>query len=99
MNDFALLESLKTLGRSHEAALLTSYNVYFPFVEEFVLRRLESGGCRHVVIAMDAPMLAKSLSQRAERPRRAGYDYTLIPVSGAMAFHPKLFLLAGPRGG
>ena len=99
MDDYALLESVKAFGRSHEAALLTSYNSFFPFVEEFVLRRLDAGGCRHVIVAMDGARLTESLSDRAERPKRAGIDYTLLPVSTAAAFHPKLVLLAGPRGG
>ncbi len=102
-NGIALLDELRDLrtnaGR-YEAAVVTTFNASLPFFEELVLRRLEVGGCSHVVLGMDAGQLAASLERPEERPARAGRDYTLAALSApGGSFHPKLLLLVGSKGG
>jgi hypothetical protein len=94
------LRDLRTNAGRYEAAVITTFNASLPFFEELVLRRLEVGGCGHVVLGMDAGQLAASLERSEERPARAGRDYTLAALSApGGSFHPKLLLLVGPKGG
>lgn len=93
----ALLDAVKQAG--HSAALLTTYNVYFPFFESVVLPRLRAAGVRHVVLLADARCCAEAFADATQRPLLAGHAYTLLPVHAAGAFHPKLLLLAGKRDG
>ena len=91
----SLLEELRSGG--YEASLITTYNAYFPFYEEVVLRRLVNAGVRHNVLMMDARQYTVSLANHP--PRLAGRQYTLLPMKVAGAFHPKLVLLAGKHKG
>ncbi len=81
----------------YEASLITTFNAALPFYEEVVLRKLVGAGCRHNVVLMDRRQCALSWESEALRPRRAGYEYTLLPVGVAGAFHPKVCLLLGLR--
>jgi hypothetical protein len=81
------------------AAVLTSYNVYFPFFEEVVLRRLHAAGCAHVVLFCHARMCAEAFASEATQPRLAGRSYVLVPVRQQTAFHPKLLLQLGKGKG
>jgi len=80
-----------------EASLITTFNATLPFYEEVVLRRLRANGCRHNVVLMDRKQCAASWSNEATRPRQAGYDYSLIPITARGAFHPKIAIFAGPK--
>lgn len=93
----SLLEALET-GPGFEAALLTSFNVYFPFMEEVVLRRLYASGCHYVLALMDRGQLAADLGDRSRKPVGAGRRYGLLPIACKSSFHPKVALLVGPRG-
>ncbi|MCB9744473.1 MAG: hypothetical protein H6741_19840 [Alphaproteobacteria bacterium] len=93
-----IIGALKAVGGAR-AALITTYNIWFPFFEGVVLPRLRGAGCRHIVLLMDPGQLAKALASPHEAPRRAGEDYLLAPVQGFQAFHPKLLLAVGPRSG
>lgn len=81
------------------ASVITTYSCYFPFYEEVVLRRLMAAGCTHNVLMVDATRCAEAFAIEDLRPRRAGRDYTLIPVKVGGAFHPKLFLRFGKAKG
>src|SRR5262245_16196163 len=74
------------------ASVITTFNAYLPFYEEVVLRRLVAAGCTNNIVLMDARQCASCLAEDSFRPRRAGSDYTLVPVSMPGAFHPKLLL-------
>jgi hypothetical protein len=93
MNPDSLYEALRAGG--YEASLVTTYSIYFPFYEEIVLTRLRASGCRHNVVLVDARQCTQSMADPRAGPRRAGSDYTLVPVQGPSAFHPKILLLAG----
>jgi hypothetical protein len=93
----SILEILKKGG--FEASVITTFNAYFPFYEDVVLRQLNSSGCRHNLLLMDAGRLSESLEIPASRPQFAGHSYTLIPVSAKGAFHPKLALLVAKKKG
>lgn len=80
-----------------EASILTTYNVYLPFYEDVILRRLVSSGCQHNILLADADNLSRSLSAATCRPRLAGRAYTLVPMKAAGAFHPKVALLVGKK--
>jgi hypothetical protein len=97
MDDLRLVERLKTTG--FEASVITSFNVYFPFYETVVLPRLASSGSRLNSVLIDPRQLALTLSSPELRPRSAGHSYTLAPVHGADAFHPKVLIAGGPRKG
>ncbi|MFE8597794.1 hypothetical protein [Archangium violaceum] len=86
----SLLDHVAETG--FRASVITTYSCYFPFYEEVVLRRLMATGCTHNVLMVDATRCAEAFAIEELRPRRAGRDYTLIPVKVGGAFHPKLFL-------
>lgn len=95
--------SLSLLEASSEdgfrASIISTYSCYFPFYEEVLLRRLVAAGCTHNVLFVDAGRCAEALDSNELRPRRAGRDYTLIPVRAGGAFHPKIVLRIGKSKG
>lgn len=93
----SLLEHISETG--FRSSVFTTYSCYFPFYEEVVLRRLMAAGCVHNVLLVDATRCAEAFAVDELRPRRAGRDYTLIPVKVGGAFHPKLFLRFGKSKG
>jgi hypothetical protein len=93
----SLLDHVAETG--FRASVITTYSCYFPFYEEVVLRRLMAAGCTHNVLMVDATRCAEAFAIEELRPRRAGHDYTLIPVKVGGAFHPKLFLRLGKSKG
>lgn len=93
----SLLDHVAETG--FRASVVTTYSCYFPFYEEVVLRRLMAAGCTHNVLMVDATRCAEAFAIEELRPRRAGRDYTLIPVRVGGAFHPKLFLRFGKSKG
>ena len=96
-------DSLNLLKRiksgSYEVSLSTTFNLYFPFYEDVLLRRLSSAGCRANAVLADHRQLQQALSVPELRPVRAGYDYAIMGIRAAAAFHPKIMLLAGKRSG
>lgn len=93
----SLIEEVSAQG--FRASLISTFNCYFPFYEEVILRRLVAAGCTHNVLMVDAKQCAEAFSSEDLRPRRAGRDYTLIPVRTGGAFHPKIFLRVGKSKG
>lgn len=93
----SLIEHLSETG--FRASLVATYNCYFPFYEEVVLRRMMAAGCTHNVLMVDASRCAEAFASDDLRPRRAGRDYTLIPVALGGAFHPKIILRVGKSKG
>lgn len=93
----SLLEHISESG--FRSSVFTTYSCYFPFYEEVVLRRLMAAGCVHNVLLVDATRCAEAFAVEELRPRRAGRDYTLIPVKVGGAFHPKMFLRFGKSKG
>jgi len=94
---FSLAKALRETGFS--SSIITTFNAYLPFYEEVVLRRLIAAGCTQNVVLMDARQCAASLAHESTWPRRAGIDYTLIPVLDPGAFHPKILLRLGKKQG
>lgn len=93
----SLLDHVAETG--FRASIVTTYSCYFPFYEDVVLRRLMAAGCTHNVLMVDAARCAEAFAIEELRPRRAGRDYTLIPVKIDGAFHPKMFLRFGKSKG
>lgn len=93
----SLLESMEEAG--YRSSVITTYNCYFPFYEEVVLRRMRASGCIHNILFVDADRCAEAYSKPETRPRRAGQDYVLIPVKVGGAFHPKVILRVGKTKG
>jgi len=94
---FSLLDALSETG--FQASVITTYCCYFPFYEEVVLRRLLDKGCTNNILLVDAARCAEAFTSEETRPRRAGRDYTLLPIHIRGAFHPKLILLIGKSKG
>jgi len=93
----SLIEHLAETG--FRSSVIATYNCYFPFYEDVVLRRLIASGCTHNILMVDANCCAEAFKSEDLRPRRAGRDYTLIPVKVGGAFHPKILLRFGKTKG
>ncbi len=78
-----------------EVAVLATYNINFPYFEDVILRALQSGGCRQIIVLADAGQVGAAFEHRERRPTRAGREYLLVPVTRARTFHPKLLLQLG----
>ena len=91
----SLLSEIKKGG--YDASLITTFNAYFPFYEDVVLRKLVASGVRHNVLLMDAGQCTESLNNHP--PRFAGRHYSLVPMHSKGAFHPKIILLVGKKKG
>jgi hypothetical protein len=94
---FSLLDVLSESG--FQASVISTYCCYFPFYEEVVLRRLIDRGCTNNILMVDAGLCAEAFASENTRPRRAGRDYTLVPVHLQGAFHPKLIVTLGKSKG
>jgi hypothetical protein len=94
---FSLLDALSEAG--FQSSVIATYCCYFPFYEEVVLRRLLDRGCTNNVLMVDASLCAEAFADEDTRPRRAGRDYTLVPVDLHGAFHPKLIVTLGKAKG
>ena len=94
---FSLLDVLSETG--FQASVVATYCCYFPFYEDVVLRRLLDKGCTNNVLMVDAGSCAEAFADDATRPRRAGRDYTLVPVHMRGSFHPKLIVAVGKSKG
>ena len=94
---FSLLDTLSETG--FQASVIATYCCYFPFYEEVVLRRLLDRGCTNNILFVDAGLCAEAFASEGTRPRRAGRDYTLVPVHLRGAFHPKLIVALGKSKG
>jgi len=95
--ELSIFEAIRR--REYAASLVTTFNAYFPFYEEVVLRHLNAAGCQHNVVLMDAGQCGQALVRAELRPRLAGKSYALLPIKCGGAFHPKLILLAGRQHG
>jgi hypothetical protein len=89
--ELSLFDEFKS--RSYDASLIATYNAFLPFYEDVLLRRLAAKGCLHNVVMMDARQCGAVLDDEGARPRRAGRDYSLIPIKADGSFHPKIILL------
>jgi hypothetical protein len=94
---FSLLDALAETG--FQSSVIATYCCYFPFYEEVVLRRLLDRGCTNNILMVDAELCAEAFANEDTRPRRAGRDYTLVPVDLRGAFHPKLIVALGKAKG
>lgn len=94
---FSLLDALSESG--FQASIIATYSCYFPFYEEVVLRRLLDKGCTNNILLVDAARCAEAFGSEETRPRRAGCDYTLLPIHLNGAFHPKLIVTIGKSKG
>ncbi len=84
-------------SQGFESSLITTFNANLPFYEEMLLRRLRANGCRHNVVLMDDDQCSASWESDITRPKQAGFEYSLLPIKAAGAFHPKLAIFAGPK--
>ena len=96
-SSISLFDALSETG--YQASVISTYCCYFPFYEEVVLRRLIDRGCTNNILLVDARLCAEAFASEETRPRRAGRDYTLIPVEVGGAFHPKLVVTVGKSKG
>ncbi len=94
---FSLLDALSEAG--FQSSVIATYCCYFPFYEEIILHRLLDRGCTNNVLMVDARLCARAFSDEDARPRRAGRDYTLVPIDLDGAFHPKLIVRLGKSKG
>ena len=94
---FSLFDALSETG--FQSSIITTYCCYFPFYEEVILPRLLSRGCTNNILMVDAERCAEAFENEDARPRRAGRDYTLVPVDLQGAFHPKLLVMLGKTKG
>jgi len=95
MENVSLFKELKSGG--YESSLITTFNAYFPFYEDVLLRRLRSSGVQKNTILIDETMCSQAMEEAY--PVLAGRHYTLAPMACSKAFHPKVVLLLGKKKG
>jgi len=95
MEKISLFKELKKGG--YESCVITTFNVYFPFYEEVLLRRMRSCGVQQNSVLIDAGMCQAAMDDAY--PLMAGRHYTLAPMNCKAAFHPKIVLLLGKKKG
>lgn len=95
MEKVSLFNELKKGG--YDSCIITTFNAYFPFYEEVLLRRLRSCGVQQNVVLIDSGMCQAAMKDAY--PLVAGKHYTLAPMDCKAAFHPKIVLLLGKRKG
>lgn len=96
IQELSLYDRLGERKDRYEFSFITTFNAYFPFYEQIVLRRLIKAGCRVNTLLMDSGQFAASFSDEGGKPLLAGRDYTIVPVdAGRGVFHPKILLLLG----
>lgn len=95
MTKVSLFKELKSGG--YDSSLITTFNVYFPFYEEVLLRRMRSCGVQQNSVLIDSGMCQEAMEEAY--PLMAGRYYTLAPMACPKAFHPKIALLLGKRKG
>jgi hypothetical protein len=93
----SLFDALTETG--FQSSVVATYCCYFPFYEDVILRRLLDRGCTNNILMVDARLCAQAFANEHARPRRAGRDYTLVPVELGGAFHPKLIVAVGKSKG
>ena len=80
-----------------QTSLITTFNAYFPFYEEVILRKLVSKSIHHNLVLMDKNQFSQSI--KSAPPKLAGTHYSIFPMNSPGAFHPKILLLAGKKKG
>lgn len=95
MEKVSLFNELKSGG--YESSLITTFNAYFPFYEEVLLRKLRSSGVQKNAVLIDETMCKQAME--VAYPILSGKAYTLAPMSCSKAFHPKIVLLLGKKKG
>ena len=80
-------------------ALLTTYSFDPYFFERIVLPDLWAGGSNSVLVLVDQGELRSALRSHLGNLRHLGRRYFLQPVEWRGAFHPKIFLRLGDKGG
>ena len=80
-------------------ALLTTYSFDPHFFEQLVLPDLWAGGSNSVLVLVDQNELRSALYSHLGQLQHIGRRYFLQPVESPGAFHPKVFLRLGDRGG
>ena len=85
--------------KDFHTSVATTFGVDFDAYENIVLPRLRGAGCRNNIVIPDSRMLTHALDGASALPKHAGQLYTVNGASARGAFHPKLFLQFGRRGG
>src|SRR5690242_6814903 len=99
--EIALLQQLRELRKGRRrfaASIVTTFSVNFTFYENVVLRYLIGAGSRLNVVLADAGEVSRAFAAESTRPRSAGMDYVLLPISTMGAFHPKILSLFSDKG-
>lgn len=95
MEKVSLFKELKSGG--YDSSLITTFNAYFPFYEEVLLRRLRSCGVQRNAVMIDDTMCKQAMEE--SYPILSGRLYALAPMNCPRAFHPKIILLLGKKKG
>lgn len=95
MESVSLFSELNSGG--YDSCIMTTYNAYFPFYEEVLLRRLRNKGVSRNIVLIDSKQCKAAMQESF--PLLAGRQYTLAPMSCDAAFHPKIILLLGKKKG
>ncbi|MGU7785035.1 hypothetical protein [Burkholderia sp. PU8-34] len=82
-------------GKNYHTALASTFGIDFEAWENVALPRLQSTGCRNVLLLADAGMMTHAMNGASTLPRKGGRSYTANAISASRVFHPKLTLLVG----
>ncbi|WP_242396164.1 phospholipase D-like domain-containing protein [Anaeromyxobacter oryzisoli] len=86
---------LQRHGFTHFVGL--TYGVDLPWFEEHLGRQLELAGVRRIVVLADQAALDTTLEAQLGLLSGAGRRFVVQGVQTDVSFHPKAYLLAGPR--
>lgn len=95
-----VLDLLGNDSRKYHSCVISSYSFDFLFFEQRILPKLRAAGISNINVFVDSGMLEKALANfKGGAYLQNKSNYSLTPVIGKGAFHPKIFLAVGKSKG
>ena len=92
-----ILASLGESAREFDSAFILTYRLDLELYDGLIRRVLNKAGVTNQVVFCDLLPYVDEL--RVQRPRYIGRQSSVVPVHQRGAFHPKVYLLLGSKGG
>ena len=92
-----LLDQGDLRRRGFSTFVALSYSVDLPWFEDHVARQLAFAGVHRKVILVDQSALDAALSTQVRDLVAAGLGYVVQGIRAGATFHPKAYLLVGPK--
>ena len=95
---FDVIEMLGHSGYDLRSSIILTYGLELPLYDGLIRRALNRAGVWNQVIFCDLSCYLQDI-QAQTAALHAGRQYSVTPIWQAGAFHPKVYLLLGPRHG